>query len=255
MTPTVRRAKIVNIIRQQGRATVDNLAEALAISRETIRRDLAQLARKGKIQKFHGGASLPIISEEGSFRHRMSENVAAKVQIATKAIELITPGETLLIDTGSTTLFFSEQLTEISNLTVVTNSAEIARVISQGAQRSRTFLLGGEFRGDNQQTVGSLAISQLKTFRAHHAILTIGALDSRTGVMDFGIEEAQVARAMIEQAESLTLLVDSSKFGKIASFEVCGLSRVTNLVCDQPPAGKIKKALTEAGVTIVSAGV
>ncbi len=160
-----------------------------------------------------------------------------------------------ILPLGSSTLYFTEQLAEISNLTVITNSAEIARIISKGTQHSHTFLLGGEFRSDNQQTVGNLAISQLKTFRAHHAILTIGALDSRTGVMDFCIEEAQIARAMIEQAESLTLLADSSKFGQIASFEVCGLNRVTNLVCDQPPSGKIKEALIKAGVTIVSAGM
>ena len=254
MNPTLRRSEIVNIIRKQGRVTVDNLAETLAISRETIRRDLSELARKGKVYKFHGGASLPMITEEGPFRHRMGENVAAKVQIAAEAIKLISPGETLLIDTGSTTLYFAEKLAEMQNLTVVTNSAEIARVISLGSQHSRTFLLGGEFNGDNRQTVGSLAISQLKTFRAHHAVLTIGALDSRTGVMDFCIEEAQIARTMIEQAESVTLLADSSKFSRIASFEVCGLDRVTNLVCDQPPSGKIKEALIEAGVTIISVG-
>jgi len=82
--------------------------------------------------------------------------------------------------------------------------------------------------------------------------LTIGGLDLRTGVMDFCIEEAQVARAMIEQAESVTVLVDSSKFGRIASFEVCSLDRITNLVCDKPPTGKIKAALIEAGVNIFS---
>jgi len=254
MNPTVRRAEIVNIIRRQGRVTVDNLAKTLAISRETIRRDLSELARKGKVHKFHGGASLPMITEEGPFQHRMGENVAAKVQIAAEAIKLISQGETLLIDTGSTTLYFAEKLAEMQNLTVVTNSAEIARVISLGSLHSRTFLLGGEFNGDNRQTVGSLAISQLKTFRAHHAVLTIGALDSRTGVMDFCIEEAQIARTMIQQAESVTLLADSSKFSRIASFEVCGLDRVTNLVCDQPPSGIIKEALIEAGVTIISVG-
>ena len=69
---------------------------------------------------------------------------------------------------------------------------------------ARTFLLGGEFHADNRQTIGSMVISQLKSFRAHHAVLTIGALDARTGVMDYSIEEAQLARGMIEQAEGGT---------------------------------------------------
>ncbi|MEN8143296.1 MAG: DeoR/GlpR family DNA-binding transcription regulator, partial [Thermodesulfobacteriota bacterium] len=185
-----------------------------------------------------------------AFRDRMGDNPAAKAAVAAEAVKLIKAGETLLIDTGSTTLYFAEKLTEVPNLTVVTNSAEIARIISLAKSKSKTFLLGGEFNADNRQTVGSMAISQIRSFRAHHAVLTVGGLDLRTGVMDFCIEEAQVARAMIEQAESVTVLVDSSKFGRIASFEVCSLNRVNHLVCDQQPPVKIKEALLKAGVTV-----
>jgi len=253
MNPDKRRSEIVNIIRRQKQATVEGLAQALHISKETIRRDLTELARIGKVQKFHGGASVPTITGEGPFRDRMSENVAAKVRIAMEAAHLISANETLFIDTGSTTLYFAEQLSDIANLTVVTNSAEIARTISLSESQIKTFLLGGEFNGDNRQTVGSMTISHIRSFRAHHAVLTIGALDHKTGIMDFSINEAQIARAMIEQAESVTVLADSSKFGRIASFEVCSLSQVTNLVCERPPEGKIKAALTEAGVAVILA--
>lgn len=254
MNPSVRQTQIANIIRQRNRVTVNELAETLGTSRETIRRDLTELASAGKVQKFHGGASLPLIAGEGPFRERMSKNVTAKTQIAEEALKLISPGQTILIDTGSTTLYFAEKLAEIPNLTVVTNSTKIARVMSSGPALTKTFLLGGEFNGDNRQTVGSLAISQVQFFRAHHAILTIGALDIRTGVMDYSVEEAQLARAMINQSESLTLLVDSSKFDQIASFEVCSLNRVTNLVCEKPPSSQIKKALRDANVNLIVAG-
>ncbi len=253
MTPAIRQAEIANIIRQRDHVTVNELAEALNISRETIRRDLSELARVGKVQKFHGGASLPMVTGEGHFHDRMGKNVAAKVRIAAAAVKLISPSETILIDTGSTTLYLAEELVEISDLTVVTNSTEIARIMSTGSTLTRTFLLGGEFHGDNRQTIGSMAIAQVQSFRAHHAILTVGALDTRTGVMDYSIEEAQLARAMIEQAETLTLLVDSSKFEQIASFEVCKLARITNLVCDEPPTGKMEAALLEANVNIIIA--
>jgi len=251
MNPTARQAEIANIVRQQAHVTVNDLAELLQTSRETIRRDLTELAKAGKVQKFHGGASLPVLVGEGPFSHRMGENAAAKMEIATTAANLISPGETILIDTGSTTFYFAEKLAEIPNLTVVTNSTKIARVTSGGATPARTFLLGGEFHGDNRQTVGSLAISQVQSFRAHHAVLTIGALDTRTGVMDYSIEEAQLARAMIEQAEIITLLVDSTKFDQIASFEVCGLKKITNLVCEKEPRGEMRDALIEAGVNII----
>jgi DeoR family glycerol-3-phosphate regulon repressor len=250
MNPTDRQTEIVNIIRQRNRVAVDELARILNISKETIRRDLTELSRIGKVQKFHGGASMPMMTGEGPFRDRMSDNAPAKASIAAEAVKLISPGETILIDTGSTTVYFAEQLAETSNLTVVTNSAEIARMISLAQTQSKTFLLGGEFNADNRQTVGSMAVSQIRSFRAHHAVLTIGALDLRTGVMDFDIEEAQVARAMIEQAESITILADSSKIGRIASFEVCNLERITNLVCDQTLTPNYQDALIEAGVNV-----
>ncbi|MDX2495043.1 MAG: DeoR/GlpR family DNA-binding transcription regulator [Desulfuromusa sp.] len=254
MNPSTRQNEIANLIRQREKVTVNELAETLNTSRETIRRDLTELARTGKVQKFHGGAALPMTTGEGHFHDRMGTNVTAKVQIAATAAKLIAPNQTILIDTGSTTLYFAEELAKISSLTVVTNSAEIARIMSTAQSTARTFLLGGEFHGDNRQTVGSMAIAQVQSFRAHHAILTTGALDARTGVMDYSIEEAQLARAMVEQGETLSVLVDSSKFEQIASFEVCSLDKITNLVCDIPPTGKLKAALLEANVNIIVAG-
>ena len=253
MNPVNRRNEILTIVRRKKRVHVEELAHHLNISRETIRRDLTELERNGKIQKFHGGAALPVVAGEGRFQERMGENVLAKVFIASKAAKLISPGETILIDTGSTTLYFAEKLTELSDLTVVTNSAEIARILGTDSESAQVFLLGGKFNGDNRQTVGSMAIAQIRSFRAHHAILTISALDDRTGIMDFNISEALIAQAMIEQAESVTVLVDSSKFGRIASFEICELNKITNLVCDQRPPKTIEQRLLAAGVTIISA--
>ena len=252
MTPAARQAKIANILRQSNRVTVNELAEALNISRETIRRDLTALARLGKAQKFHGGALLPAAIGEGPFSERMGENVNAKVLIAKRAVKLVSPGETVFIDTGSTSLYFAEKLADLSKLTVITNSTEIARTISRSPHQSKVFLLGGRFNGGERQTVGNLAISQIQFFRAHHAFLTIGALDAKTGAMDFSFEEAQIAQAMVDQAESLTIIADSSKFGKIASFKVCGLDRITNLVCDERPPEKINLALMESNVNVIS---
>ena len=251
MTPQVRQAKIANIIRKKKKATVNELAEILKISRETIRRDLSALAKAGKVQKFHGGAALPMTTQEGPFNERMGDNVNAKIQVASAAAKIISPGETVLIDSGSTSLYFAEKMAEIPGLTVVTNSADIARIISLSPGKSRAFLLGGEFAPDNRQTLGNFAISQVQLFRAHHAVLTISALDVHTGVMDYAIEEAQIAQAMIEQAETLTIIADHSKFDRIASFKVCALERITHLICDRPPSDKLRKALDEAHVNII----
>jgi DeoR/GlpR family transcriptional regulator of sugar metabolism len=248
-----RQAKIIATLRKEERATVGELAALFTVSRETIRRDLTELAHSGKIQKIHGGAILPRVFGEGSFGQRMSENAEAKARIAARAVELFCAGETLFIDTGSTTLYFAEKLADVSGLTIVTNSTEIARTVSSSNMDNRTFLLGGEYSNDNRQTVGTMVASQIRSFRVHHTVLTVAALDVRTGVMDFNIEEAQVAHAMIEQSETLTVLVDGSKFNKLASFEVCPLSRIDQLVCDITPPDPLAEALEVAGVKTVIA--
>lgn len=249
----LRQAKILEIIRKNGVATVDELSKSLDISSETIRRDLTAMANGGKIQKIHGGATLPQAFGEGSFKQRMSDNADAKARIARTASSLFFAGETMFIDTGSTTLYFAEKLVDISELTIVTNSTDIAGTISGSEAGNRIFLLGGEFSSDNRQTVGTMVSEQIRSFRAHHAVLTIGGLDGRTGAMDYDIEEAQVARTMIEQSESLTVLVDSSKFNSVASFEVCPLERIDRIVCDAAPPQALGEALSGAGVKIILA--
>ena len=253
MKKKYRHDKIVEIIRKNEQATVEELAVQLQISRETIRRDLTELASFGKVHKVHGGATLPRAFGEGPFHKRMSDNAEAKVRIAQAAVPLFSAGETIFVDTGSTTLYFAEALTDISGLTIVTNSTEIARTVSMSDSANRMFLLGGEFSPDNRQTVGTMVASQIRSFRSHHAVLTIGALDSQTGAMDFNIEEAQVARAMIEQSQSVTILMDASKFNQLASFEVCCLAQIDRLVCDTAPPDILGEALEAAGVKIILA--
>ncbi len=256
-----RQQKIVEITRKQKTATVEGLAVLLDVSRETIRRDLTDLERSGKIQKTHGGATLPRVFGEGSFQQRMSDNAEAKMLIAQTAVSLFEEGETLFIDTGSTTLYLAEKLSEVSGLTVITNSVEIAREVSSsaasarmaGGSNNRVFLLGGEFYCDNQQTAGTMVSSQIRLFRAHHAVLTIGALDGRTGAMDFNIDEAQVARAMIEQSQSVTVLVDASKFDQLASFEVCSLAQIDRIICDRAPPPSLAEAMENAGINVIVA--
>ena len=244
---------IVEIVRRNGQASVEELAGALDISRETIRRDLTRLASAGRVHKVHGGATLPSGFGEGSFHNRMSAHTQAKVKIARAAALLIAAGETVFIDTGTTTLFFAEALAGVRGLTVVTNSTEIARTVLMADNGGKAFLVGGEFALDNRQTIGAMAGDQIRLFRAHHAVLTCGALDSQSGVMDFNIEEARIARAMTGQAKSLTVLADCSKFDDLASFEVCPLEQISRLVCDKAPGGALAGALDSAGVDVIVA--
>ncbi|MDG2474363.1 MAG: DeoR/GlpR family DNA-binding transcription regulator [Paracoccaceae bacterium] len=248
-----RQDKIIALVRKHEQLTIEELSSSLASSKETIRRDVAELAKMGNVQKIHGGIMLPNTYADGSFRSRMSTQASAKSIIANTAINLFNQSETLFIVTGSTTLYFAEQLYKLSNLTIVTNSGEIAKASSNKPSSNRIFLLGGEYNTSNNQTIGTMVASQCRSFRAHHTILTIGALDEVSGAMQYSIDEAQIAAAMIDRSEKVTVLVDSSKFGKLASFEICPLSKIDRIICEELPRGSLKSALEHNGVEIILA--
>lgn len=246
----LRQEKIAEAVRRHGQVRVEQLAARFKTSHETIRRDLAVLAEQGSVQKFHGGAKLPGRREEGPFRERMAQNAVAKRMIAEKVTGLIAPGDTLFIDTGSTTLMCAEEIAKIGGLTVITNSTRIAAVMAERGNRTVIFLLGGRFDGDNQETVGPTAISEIQSFHADHALITIGALDAAAGATDFNFDEAQVARAMMDNADNLIVVADATKFQRRAAFAVCSLERIGALVSDRPPADALATALTTAEVAV-----
>ncbi len=248
--PKLRQEKIAEAVRRQGRVSVEQLAARFKTSHETIRRDLTALAETGRVLKFHGGAKRPREAEEGPFRERMTQNAVAKRVIAEKVARLIAPGETVMIDTGSTTLMCAEEICKIDGLTVITNSARIAAVLAEHGNRTTVFLLGGRFDGDNHETVGPTAIGEIQSFHADHALITIGALDQGAGATDFNYDEAQIAKAMLEAADNLIVVADSSKFERRATFTVCPLGRIDALVSDRFPTGPLGAALAEAKVTI-----
>lgn len=254
MRPRERRERILELLRDtdSGRLTVEEFAQSLKISQETVRRDLTLLASGGRIAKFHGGAALPQPSGEGPFRTRMAESVREKRAIGRTAAALFRTGDTLLVDTGSTTIVFAEELARQSGLTVITNSLIIAQTMTRGRNGHRAFLIGGEYSDEAMENLGALAVRQVGHFHAIHAVITVGAIEME-GAMDYTLEEAEIARAMIAQARQLTVIADSSKLEKAGLFRVCRLDAVDRLVTDARPKGALSDALVAAGVEIVVA--
>ncbi len=256
LRPNIRRERIEQVVRERERVTVDALADLLGTSRETIRRDLTDLAERGRVRKIHGGATvaeprLPEAEVEGSFQGRLLENADAKRAIARRAIGLFQPGDTLFVDTGTTTQWFAEELASASGLTVITNSASIAGLAARGASSS-TFLIGGEYRSDGTENLGPLAVEQIGHFHATHAVLAVGSVET-VGILDFDVREADVARAMIAQARSVTVLADASKFGRGGLIKVAPLDVVTRIVTEADPPPDIGAALEQVGAEVIKA--
>lgn len=250
MKPHERHPKIEAIIRREGEVAVDMLAARFGVSAETIRRDLGLLAGQGRVQKVHGGARRPWLVAEPSHQEREVASAAEKARIGRRLAEAVTPGETIFIDTGSTTLAAAQPLAAVPGLTIVTNSCRLAERLAQAGSDAVIHLLGGRYGADNGQTIGSAVIEQIARFRADRAVLTVAALDPGQGAMDASLDEAQIARAMIRNARQVTVLADATKFGRHAAHVVCGLDEIGLLVTDGRLAKAHKAALLDKGVTL-----
>jgi DeoR/GlpR family transcriptional regulator of sugar metabolism len=250
MKPRQRQSRILDLVARDGEATVESLCAAFGVSAETIRRDLAQLATSGALQKVHGGARRLRLHADASFQERLAEDADAKRLIARKLAQMIGPGDTLFMDTGTTTLICAEALANVAGLTVITNSVRIAQVMARGDHPARVFLLGGAYTPDNAETAGPMVLEQVARFQADHAVLAVAAIDAVAGAMDSDFDEAQSARAMMANATNTIVVAQAAKLGRKAAFRICRLDEIDVLVCEDVPGDAFRAALDAAGVEV-----
>ncbi|MFD1796228.1 DeoR/GlpR transcriptional regulator [Paracoccus aurantiacus] len=250
MKPRDRRLQIEGIIRNEGSASVEALARRFNVSTETIRRDLFVLAGAGRVMKVHGGARSARLLAEPSMGVRSTRAGEEKSQIGRRLADAIEPGATLFIDTGSTTLAAAPALARISGLTIITNSCRLADALAQANSNAAVYLLGGRYGGDNAQTVGPAVITQISGFQADHCVLTVAAFASEIGAMDASQEEAEIARAMLANAQNLIVLADSSKLDRRAAFTVCPTVKVSLLITDDGITAQTREKLIAQKVTV-----
>jgi len=253
MAQNDRQRQILELVRQRGFVSIDELAGHFAVTPQTVRRDINDLCGQDLLRRYHGGAGLPSSVENVAYQTRQVLQHAQKRRIAALAASLFRKNDTLMIDTGTTTLMLSAALAAAPKLTVITNSFGVARELGTATAQHKVYVVGGEFRPATEQTLGSACLEQISRYRADHAILSCGALDPGGGIMDFDLEDAMCARAMIDQAESVTLIVDSSKFDRVAMAKVCDLDMIDRLVTDTPPPPPLQELVRKNGVELLVA--
>jgi DeoR family glycerol-3-phosphate regulon repressor len=247
-----RQSKIIAALRQHGSLSVASLAELAGVSEETIRRDARLLELDGSVLKLHGSLVLPHDMGETSHERRMRENAPAKLAIARAAVQLVRDGESLIIDAGTTTTYFARELRQRRNLTIITNSIEIARTLGDVAS-NQVFLAGGEVHSNLGGTYGPTAVEFISRFKVKHAILSVGALDVDLGLMDLRLEEAAFAAMAIERASHRVVLADSSKFMQASFVQVCRFSGIEIVVTEQSPAPEFFATLRDQGTRLLIA--
>jgi DeoR family glycerol-3-phosphate regulon repressor len=250
MHKVARHAAILGLMAREGSCTVAQLMADLGVSDETIRRDIKELARTGQLQRVHGGAVVPNFMPEAGFQKRMQQNAEAKSRIAATVAAEIGDGDSIVMDTGSTTAYVARALSRHSRLTVVVNSGEIGRILAEG-KGNQVFVAGGQLRADDGAVFGATAIEFVRQFRTRYAIISIGGAMLEEGLMDFDIREAQLARAMVAQASHVMVVADASKFQNHAPIKVCGFDAVHTFVTDERPPNAFCRKLRDAGVRLL----
>ncbi|MBS1270730.1 MAG: Glycerol-3-phosphate regulon repressor [Gammaproteobacteria bacterium] len=248
-----RQADILAAAKLRRSCTIAELAEEFGVSDETIRRSVKPLVSAGQLLRVHGGVLLPEALYEPPFERRMQANREAKLLIATHVARHIKDGDSLMLDTGSTTTYVASALGNHRNLFVVTNSAETARILAT-RNGNRVYMAGGELRADDAAAFGAAANAFVRQFQVQHAILSIGAIDADNGLMDFDLSEAEYARVVLQQAERRIVAADHSKFGRKGFVKVCEVDLIDTLITDRAPPLPLARQFEQAGVEVIVAG-
>lgn len=244
-----RLAAVVQLLEEKAFWAVSELADRFGVSEETIRRDARQLEQSGVIQKMHGGISATSNKIETPYRTRLRENVLAKQRIAQMAAALVSEGMTLLLDSGTSCHWLARSLAHMRNLTIVTNSVEIAHEVL-GNPGQRLLLGGGQINQTHHAGFGPESSAFCRRFAPDLTILSMGAIDAERGFLDFDADEAAFKQTLLEQARRVVVLADHTKFAKSGFIQVASFRDVQDLVTDREPPASTMRAASLSGTRL-----
>lgn len=264
MLPIERQQRIINELNTNGRVIASELVTLCQVSQETIRRDLNQLEKRGLLQRSHGGAVLikkHSASIQGnsrtanedhnelSFRQRINEHVDAKMMIAKRALDFISPGDCILLDSSTSCWYLARQLPDIE-LTVLTNSLRIVQTLAARGS-IRTICLGGEYSDRDEDFHGVVAEQPLREFQINKIFFSCSSLGNDGYLREGNENNAHLKQQMLLAAERKHLLMDGSKFLRPSFARICHYRDVDFLITDQLKDKELEQELAWNGVNVI----
>jgi DeoR/GlpR family transcriptional regulator of sugar metabolism len=241
-----RQTKILDILNKEKRLPVTKLAEMLAVSEVTTRKDLTLLEGKGFLKREHGFAAL---EESDDVGRRLSVNYEAKRRIARLAMETVADGETVMIESGSTCALLAEALvTERRDITIITNSVFIANFV-RDKRGVRTILLGGEFQNEAQVMVGPMVRKCAESFYVDKLFAGTDGFNER-GAMSGDLMRAEAVRAMAENAKEINILTEAGKFYRTGVVSLFSYEEISSIYTDETVDQVFREVLREKGVSV-----
>ena len=248
-----RRTQILQIVRSKGRAKVNELAHRFSTSAVTIRNDLNELHQRGLVLRSHGGAVLPeTILRESPVNERLKSHVDEKRRIGAVAASLIQDGETIILDSGTTTLEIARQIKNKQGLQVITNGVNVAAELLD-ARGIQTFIVGGTVRGDSASIVGRSTEELFEQFSADKLFLSGAGCDPDFGVSGANVDETMVNRAMLRISREIILVADASKFSKRGMARIAPFSEIDTVISDSSLRVEMQEKLRSLGCNLIMA--
>lgn len=242
-----RQTIIVDEVRRTGALRVGDLVEMLGVSDMTIRRDLDALARRGLLEKVHGGATAPVepSTTEPGFAEKSLRERDEKEAIAREAASLVRPGAAIGVSAGSTTWVLAHFLRSVPDLTVVTNSVHVSNVFHEAGHAGQTVVLTGGIRTPSDALVGPIAVSALRSLHLDTVFMGVHGMDTRSGFTTPNLMEAEVDRALVSAGRKLVVCADHTKWGLVGISTFAHLDDADVLVTDGEIDGRVRTTLSE----------
>ncbi|WP_375737905.1 DeoR/GlpR family DNA-binding transcription regulator [Pseudomonas boanensis] len=239
-----RQQDILDLARDRGYVSIDELVQAFAVTPQTIRRDINQLAERGLLRRTHGGAASEASSiQNTAYVMRAGQMREEKQRIAEAVAAHIPDHASLFINIGTTTEAIARALLGHKGLKVITNNLHVAAQLSDKSD-FEVLVAGGTVRSDGG-IVGQAAVDFIQQFKVDYALVGISGIDEDGSLLDFDYQEVRVSQAIIDNARQVFLAADSSKFGRNAVVRLGPISLVDRLFTDHQPSPALARLMAE----------
>ncbi|MCP2030128.1 DeoR family transcriptional regulator of aga operon [Okibacterium sp. HSC-33S16] len=257
MPAVVRRERMADLIAARGFLKVSDLSETFGVSEVTVRSDLAALDDGNAIRRVHGGA-VPRGQRvrEASFETSLEASALAKQAIGSRAAALVSSGQSVLLDVGTTALAVAQALADradLEDLVIITNGLNIALELEAQIPRFTIIVTGGALRPLQHSLVHPLARTVLEQVHADIAFIGCNGVDAVAGVTNVNLPEAEVKQLMVSSADRVVVLADASKLGQVSLGSVCGIESVDVLLTNEGADATVLADLAAGGVEVVIA--
>ena len=250
MAANPRQLKLLQVVRSRGMATVEELADQLEVTLQTVRRDVQRLADSGLLTRFHGGVRAPGWTIENlAHPQRQSLNAAGKAAIARLVAAQVPNDCSLMLNIGTTTEAIARALAHHRGLRVITNNLNVAAILS-GNTHCEVIVASGVVRSRDRGIVGESTVDFIRQFKVDVAVIGISAIEADGSLRDFDYSEVKVAQTIIGHAREVWLAADHTKFNRAAMVELARLDQVDRLFTDTQPPAPFPALFAEAGVRL-----